>query len=115
VLNEKGFVIEKMARKVESAREAYLLYKKKYEEARISVGMDKQKLVNVSIAQPAEKPLTPVAPKTTLNLLLAIVLGLLGGVTLAFAVDYFDHSLSTGEELERTLKVPLLAAIPEKG
>jgi uncharacterized protein involved in exopolysaccharide biosynthesis len=113
-LNQKGFVVDKLTREAKTAEEAYLLYKKKFEEARISAGMDQQKLVNVSIAQPAERPLTPVAPKTTLNLFLAVFLGLFGGLAAAFAAEYFDHSFTTGEDLVRHLGVPILASIPEQ-
>jgi uncharacterized protein involved in exopolysaccharide biosynthesis len=113
-LNQKGFEIDKLTREAQSAEEAYLLYKKKFEEARISAGMDQQKLVNVSVAQPAERPLSPVAPETTLNVLLAIVLGAIGGLAIAFAADYLDHSFTTGQDLERYLEIPLLTSIPEE-
>ena len=91
-----------------------MLYQKKHEEARISAAMDQQRIVNVSIAQPAQRPLRPVAPNKLLNLLLGLLLGVFGGLGLAFVTEYLDHSFTTGHDLEARLGIPLLGAIPEQ-
>ncbi len=90
-----------------------MLYQKKHEEARISAAMDQQRIVNVSIAQPAQRPLRPVAPNKPLNLVLGLLLGTFGGLGLAFVTEYFDHSFTTGRGLEARLGIPLLGTIPE--
>jgi uncharacterized protein involved in exopolysaccharide biosynthesis len=113
-MNEKAFALERLGREAKVAEDAYLLYQKKHEEARISSAMDQQKLVNVSIAQPAQRPLKPVAPKKALNMVLAIFLGAFGGLGLAFGREYFDHSFTTGYDLESRLGIPHLASIPEE-
>ena len=46
------------------------------------------------------------------KLTLASVLGLLGGVGLAFFLEYLDNTLKTPEQAERLLGVPALATIP---
>jgi uncharacterized protein involved in exopolysaccharide biosynthesis len=112
-LDRKELTTDDLRREVRAAEEAYLLYKKKHEEARISAAMDQQRIVNVSIAQPAERPLRPVAPKKPLNLLLGLLLGILGGLGLAFVTEYLDHSFTTGHGLEARLGIPLLGTIPE--
>ena len=114
-LNEKAFALETLRRDAQTAEEAYLIYGKKHEEARISSAMDENKIINVSIAQPAAKPLKPVAPKKTLNMILAVFLGVFGGLGLAFLTEYFDHTFTTGEDIERRLGIPHLASIPEEG
>jgi len=91
-----------------------MLYQKKHEEARISAAMDQQRIVNVSIAQPAQRPLRPVAPRKALNLILGLLSGAMGGLSLAFVTEYFDHSFTTGRELEARLGIPLLGAIPDQ-
>jgi uncharacterized protein involved in exopolysaccharide biosynthesis len=113
-LGQKGLTTEGLRREAKAAEEAYLLYLKKHEEVRISAAMDQQKIVNVSIAQPAQRPLRPVAPRKALNLLLALLLGATGGLGLAFTVEYFDHSFTTGRDLELRLGIPLLGAIPDQ-
>ena len=55
-LNRRSLDLERLSREVGLAEEAYLLYKKKHEEARISAAMDAQRLVNVTVAQPARPP-----------------------------------------------------------
>ena len=102
----------KQRREARAAEEAYMLYQKKHEEARISAAMDQQKIVNVSIAQPAQRPLKPVGRKA-LNLLLGLLLGAIGGLGFAFVAEYLDHSFTTGRDLEARLGMPLLGAIPE--
>lgn len=114
-LNEKSFALEKLNREVKSAEEAYLLYRRKFEEARISAAMDQEKIVNVSIVQPAQKPLKAVSPKKMVNLMIALILGLVGGVGLALLLEYFDHTFTTGLDVERRLNVPHLASIRETG
>jgi uncharacterized protein involved in exopolysaccharide biosynthesis len=113
-LDQKGFTVESLRREAKAAEDAYMLYQKKHEEARISAAMDQQKIVNVSIAQPAQRPLKPVGPRKALNLLLGLLLGAMGGLGLAFVSEYFDHSLTTGRDLEARVGIPLLGSIPDE-
>ncbi len=46
------------------------------------------------------------------KLTLGLVLGLLGGLSLAFFLEYLDNSLKTTEAAERLVGVPALVAIP---
>jgi uncharacterized protein involved in exopolysaccharide biosynthesis len=112
-LSQTGLTTDALRREARAAEQAYMLYQKKHEEARISAAMDKT-IVNVSLAQPAELPLRPIAPRKALNLLLALILGVAGGLGLAFVAEYFDHSFTTGHDLESRLGIPLLGAIPDQ-
>jgi len=112
-LSQKGRTTDELRREARAAEDAYMLYQKKHEEARISAAMDQQRIVNVSIAQPAQRPLRAVAPKKALNLLLGLLLGVVGGISLAFITEHFDHSFTTGRDLEARLGIPLLGTIPE--
>lgn len=112
-LSQKGLTTDSLRREAKAAEDAFMLYQKKHEEARISAAMDQQRIVNVSIAQPAQRPLRPVAPRKTLNLLLGLLLGGFGGLGLAFVAEHFDHSFTTGREIEARLGIPLLGTIPE--
>lgn len=114
-LSTKSLGLTRLRREAKAAEDTYLLYRKKHEEARISVAMNEQEIVDVAIAQPAQVPLKPVAPKKTLNLVLAVIIGILGGFGLVFLVEYFDHTFTTGEEAEKGLGIPLLASLPEHG
>ena len=114
-LNEKAFEFERLRRDAQSAEETYLLYQKKHEEVRISAAMDQEKLINVSVAEPAQKPLKPVSRRLAVNFVLAGLIGVLGGLGLAFGTEfYLDHTFTTGEEMERRLGLVHLASIPEE-
>jgi uncharacterized protein involved in exopolysaccharide biosynthesis len=113
-LDQKGFAVGTLRREAKAAEDAYMLYQKKHEEARISAAMDRENIVNVSVAQPAQRPLRPVGPRKAVNLLLGLLLGALGGLGLAFVTEYLDHSLTTGRELEARVGLPLLGSIPDQ-
>jgi len=53
----------------------------------------------------------PVSPNVPLNISLAVVVGLLGGVSLALFFEYMDNTIKTREEVE-ALGVPFLGIIP---
>jgi uncharacterized protein involved in exopolysaccharide biosynthesis len=114
-LNQKAFELESLHREVQAAEEQYLLYRKKREEARISAAMDQERLINVSIVEPARRPLTPVGGDLKNPAIIALFAGLLGGLALAFGTDlYLNHSFTTGEEIERRLGIPHIASIPDR-
>ena len=113
-LNARSFNVESLRREVETADEDYLLYRSKHEEARISAAMDQEKFINVTVAQPAQMPLMPEPRGLALKLLLSLLIGILGGVGLAFGLEMFvDRSFTTGEDIERKLGIPHIASIPE--
>lgn len=69
----------------------------------------------VTLAAPAGVPGVPVKPDKKLDLALALVLGLLVSVGLAFLVEQLDNTVKTAEDLERWADVPTLAVIPHFG
>ena len=66
----------------------------------------------VSVVDAAVPPSLPVSRNKKLNLALALVLGLLVGLGLAFLQDYFDRSIHDPEQLAREIGVPVLATVP---
>lgn len=91
----------------------YLLYAKKQEEARISEALDREKVANVSVIDPASAPITPVRPNRKLNLLLGCILALLVSLGTAFMLGYNDSLIRASNDFERQLPMPLITAIPE--
>lgn len=89
----------------------YQLYIKKVEEARITNAMDNQRMVNVSVAEPALPPIKPVKPKILLNILLSIVLGAVSALGAAFFSEYLGHTFNNKEDVEKYLDLPLLTSI----
>jgi succinoglycan biosynthesis transport protein ExoP len=69
-------------------------------------------LSEITVVDPAEVPKAPVRPKPALNLTMAAVIGLLGGIGLAFFFEYLDDTIKGPEDVERYLRTPLLGIIP---
>ena len=61
----------------------------------------------------AEPSSAPSRPKVLLNMALAVVVGLIVGVGLAFFLEYLDTSVKTMEDVENFLQVPVLAVVPK--
>jgi capsular polysaccharide biosynthesis protein len=68
---------------------------------------------NVSIlakADVAENP-SPIKPRPLLNVAIAIVVGLMAGVGLAFLLEYFNNTIKNEQDIEKILGLPILGVI----
>jgi len=65
------------------------------------------------IWEKAEPATGPYKPKVALNMALAVIVGLLVGLGLAFFLEYLDTSVKTMEDVENFLQVPVLAVVPK--
>ena len=68
---------------------------------------------NVRIQDIAEIPKKPIKPKKSLNLMLAVIMGLLGGAVLAFFKEYMDVSLKDPRDIAVLLQIPVLGSVPK--
>ena len=84
----------------------------KVEEARISDELDRLKIVNISIIEPAIAPLRPVRPRKALNIVLSAIFGLAAGIAIAFGMEFFRGGFITPVSAERRLKLRVLTSIP---
>lgn len=68
---------------------------------------------NVSILAKANDVQTqsPIKPKPPLNIAIALVVGLMAGVGLAFLLEYFDNTVKDAQDIERQLELPVLGVI----
>ncbi len=105
---------KKLVRARDLAEDEYKKYREQLQRAQINAAMDIEKFSNVSVVQPASKPLAPVRPKKLRNVGLGILLGLFGGIFFAFVREYLDDTLNTTEAVEKRLGVPVLASVSEK-
>ena len=68
---------------------------------------------NVQVIQKPQLPEKPVSPNKKLNILIAFVLGLMVGVGVVLLLEYLDNTFKSREELEKTLDLPIIGAIPD--
>ncbi|MBN8210253.1 capsular biosynthesis protein [Bacillus sp. NTK071] len=68
---------------------------------------------NVSILSKAgfEGTPSPVNPNPVLNMAIALVVGLMVGVGLAFLLEYLDNTIKNEEDIENVLGLPVLGTI----
>ena len=82
----------------------------RYKEIGIAGGVGTN---NVSIVDAALAPSSPFTPRTSMNLLLGFIVGLLLGAAIAFLLEQLDESIIAPHDLEKKLGVPLLGSIPK--
>lgn len=71
------------------------------------------KVDNVTVLAKAKvvEKLSPVKPKPVLNIAIALVVGLMAGVGLAFLLEYLDNTIKTEQDIEKLLGLPVLGVI----
>ena len=112
-LDEKGATQDDLVRAAKAAEQNYLMYLQKQEEARISDALDRNRIVNVAIAEAATVPALPTH-SALFTLLLGGLLATCLSLASAYGADYLDPSFRTPQELYNTLDVPVLAAVPRE-
>src|SRR5580658_1093250 len=78
----------------------------KLKEATISVGLRSS---NIRIVDPALAPSSPSRPQKARNILLAFLVGLVGGIGLAIFREYLDNTVKSPDDIETLTGLPSLA------
>lgn len=107
--SEQELGYTRLAREVEVNKKLYSMLKEKLEEARIT---EAQKVGDVSIVNPAVMPRSPVSPQIQTSVLIGGMAGLMLGITLAILFETLDTSIGTIEDVENSVKLPVLGVIP---
>ena len=98
---------------VHDAESNKLLYdnlQQKLKEAGIMAGLRSS---NIHMVDPALIPTHPAGPQKARNILLAFLVGLVGGVGLALLREYLDNTVKSPDDVERLAGLPSLAVVPE--
>ena len=108
-LPEKTLELARLERKRKVDEETYVMLTQKLEETKIQAAAQSR---NVHVIDQAIEPMAAVRPKTNMNIMLGVLIGLGLGIGLVFLMEYFDNSVKTSEELE-AMGFNLLASIPK--
>ncbi|WP_338788131.1 YveK family protein [Metabacillus sp. FJAT-53654] len=79
-------------------------------QTEISKIMNVHNVTILTQAQLGEDP-SPIKPQPVLNMAIALVVGLMAGVGLAFLLEYLDNTIKTEQDIENQLGLPVLGAI----
>ncbi|HAS51407.1 MAG TPA: exopolysaccharide biosynthesis protein [Gammaproteobacteria bacterium] len=108
-LQDRSIEFNILRREVDTNRQLYDGLLQRFKEVGVAAGIGTN---NISVVDEAKVPVWPYKPKISLNAAIALVLGLLGGVGLAFLFERLDDTFRRPEELEKLLGVPVLGVIP---
>ncbi len=112
-MNENEVLFTKLQREMEIHESNYRKYSGSLEQSRIDQELEMGKISNISVVQKSSSAIKPVRPKKLLNLSLAILIGLFGGLAWAFTSERMDHSLKKPEDVHGKLQLPLFAVLPQ--
>ena len=118
-LNRQEILADNMAQKLvqynllkhdaESNKELYDGLLQKLKEAGISASLRSS---NIRVVDPALVPSTPDRPQKARNILLACLVGIVGGVGLAFLREYLDNTVKSPDEVLTLTGLTSLAVVP---
>jgi len=108
-MNQKAVQYGVLQRQAESSRNMYDLLVKRFKETSLT---EEMKTGNIRIVDRAEVQKNPVKPKKKQNLMLAVVVGLMLGIGLAFFLEYLDNTIKLPDEVKDYLKIPYLGSVP---
>lgn len=109
-LSGKDVEMSRLSRGISESQELYSMLIKQREEARLSRSK-KEMVVRVKIISAATVPLEPLPSNREVKLIMVLFFGLFAGLSLAFFIDFFDHSLKNAEDVQRYLNLDVLASI----
>ena len=101
-----------LKRDAQANEQLYLALLARVKEANIAGTMVPS---NVAVIDPGRLPNKPFKPKTMRDLALAVVLGLMLGVGLAFLMEHLDDSIKSLDDMERACSLPSLGILPLLG
>ena len=107
-LGEKSIQLGMLQRNVDTNRYLYDALVKKMKERDIT---ERNQSVNVWVIEEANLPVKPAKPNKKRNVLLGIILGLFGGIGLAFFFEYLDNTIKTPEDVEEKFDIPVISTI----
>lgn len=108
-VNEKFIQYGVLSRAVDTNRQLYDALIKRIKEQSVT---EEIQTVSVWVVEKAETPASPVKPRKALNIMLGLIIGLFGGIGLAFFFEYLDNTIKSPEDAEARLGLPVLGVVP---
>ncbi len=108
-LNERATQYKIMDREVETNKGIYQSLLERTKEIESMAGVSSS---NINILDHALLPVFPFKPNVKMNLLLAMITGLIGGIGCAFLLEYFADTITDPDEIPDRFQIPILGVAP---
>jgi succinoglycan biosynthesis transport protein ExoP len=108
-LSEDAIQFKVLQQEAESNRQLYDGLLRKLKEASLAAGLNSS---NIRVVDSARVPLRPARPNVPRNLEFALLLGLVGGIAIAFSLEALDSTVRTPDQAETVSGLPMMAVIP---
>ncbi len=99
-----------LAREADTNRQLYDSVLQRMKEIKMVAAL---RAPNATVLDRADVPSQSSGSQTVMNMLVSVMVGLLGGVGLAFLIEQLDHTFKTSEEVKRDLRLPILGIVPD--
>lgn len=109
-VNERFTQYAIMKREVDTSRVLYDALSSSIKKASVT---EQSNDINIWVVKKASLPGAPSKPQKKRNLTLGLILGLFGGVGLAFFIEYLDNTVKDGKELEHRFDLTVLGSVEE--
>jgi len=103
---------DELTRRVQESESNYKAFAEKRDEAQIADAMDRQKLLNVAIAEPPTSSVSPVRPRHLMNLALGFFTAFFLAGCAVFLAEVSRQNICTPGELQAWGRYPVLATTP---
>lgn len=111
-MNSDAILYNSLNIEVENKRKLLNSLVERQNETLVSARIGGLKTSNISIIDKGEIPKNPVYPKKKLNLIIAFLIGILGGGGLCFFLEFLDNTVKGPEDVEKLAGLPSLGVIP---
>ena len=110
VQDETTAGMNELQTRFDTAKGIYNALQEKYKELGALKGLEDGDFI--SLQEKAYEPTSPAKPHKLLNLFLGMIVGMMGGLGMAFFQEHLDNTIKSQEDIEEFLQVPLLGTIP---
>jgi capsular exopolysaccharide synthesis family protein len=111
-MNKNAIFYHTLRTEVENMRTLLSTLVAKQNEIQVSSQLGGLRTSNIKIVDRALVPRAPFAPNIPRNLLMALLVGLFGGLGIVFLVEHLDNTVKGPEDVEKLVGLPSLGVIP---